>query len=1053
MNQKLKILLILLLLGSYASGQIGQLTGVVTDSQGETLPGVNVIVDGTTTGVITNIDGAYSIKVEKGQTLIYSFIGYQTQTVTYEGQSTINIVLESDDISIDEVVIVGYGTQKKESIVGSISQAKGEDIKRQGSVTNLSDALSGSMPGVTVLTKTGVPGGGGSFNNDNYDATAILVRGTTTWNNASPLVLVDGVERNMNDIELNDVETFSVLKDASATAVFGVKGANGVILITTKRGEVGKPRLTVEANTTFKRPSKIPRTLSAYEGIKARNYAVLGDLPTDNTWSEWYVPDEILEHYRTQEYPYAYADQNWDDVMFKNWGRSHKVNMNVSGGTGFVKYFSSFGYTRDGDILNTEDVGQGYNPEFKYDRFNFRTNLDFNLTKSTTFSVNLSGYMGQAQRSGAAVWDLWDSFWDRPKDNPIYLYPDGVYGHGNNLYDRKSENTYYNLNFDGLERETRTEINSDFNLNQKLDFITKGLSIGAKLAFDNFSKTKGPNIGDEGLKRKYVDPTYYITPNADIEDYTLWQLPDGHANLTHGFDYYPSPLNYSNEQIDGGMINATRRMLYYQTSINYARKFGLHDFTALALFSREEMFKYSGSFAGFPEKREDWVSRITYGYDNRYFIDLNGAYNGSEKFGPENKFEFFPSLAVGWTMSNEAFFQNFVDVVNKVRFRYSNGKVGNDKVGGNMPPWLWATIWEAQTGNNSSWPFGDPSVNGPSYYNEGVPGNPDIRWETAQKQNFGIELGFLDNMFLFTADLFNENRYDILVAAANRTVPEWFGQTPSPANIGEVYSEGVELEGEFRKAHKNGLSYWAKAYWAYSYNQINYKEDPALRPAYRKSEGYAIGQTRSQISTSIISSWDDLYTGVMPLNNPGKLTPGDYRLLDFNADGIIDENDNVPYAYPEYPLNNYSFSFGADYKGFSMSLMFEGAYNVTQEMQMPYFAFRAASVLDQYYYDTYTPEVGNTDAEMMAFALMRPQSWGHYNRMDGSMLRLRSAEIAYSLPKKFTSRFGVANMRVYANGNNIFTWSKLPIDIEGRNHNDRNYPLQKQYTIGLNVTF
>ena len=379
MMQKLKLLIILLLFSTYvAFAQTNAITGTVTDSDGQPLPGVTVVVVGTTTGTVTDIDGNYSINVETGSQIRFSFIGFAEQLVDITGQTVIDITMVADTEELEEVVIVGYGTQKKESVVGAITQTKGEELKKQGNVSNLSDALAGSMPGVSVLTGTGLPGGGGNLTGNDYEETEILIRGKATWNNSSPLVLVDGIERDMDDIDINEVESVSVLKDASATAVYGVKGGNGVILITTKRGSVRKPQFNMEANTSFENVSKLPEVVDAYTGIQARNYAILNEAPVNpDSWTQ-YVPDEILGFYRDQTYPYAYPDNRLTELMLKDYARSHRINMNVAGGTNFVKYFGSLSYNHIGDIMATEDVGHGYNPEYSYDRFNFRSNLDFN---------------------------------------------------------------------------------------------------------------------------------------------------------------------------------------------------------------------------------------------------------------------------------------------------------------------------------------------------------------------------------------------------------------------------------------------------------------------------------------------------------------------------------------------------------------------------------------------------------------------------------------------------------------------------------------------------
>lgn len=1044
--QKLKLLVFLLLLGSQVVfAQLKTITGNVSDESNEPLPGVTVVVQGTTNGTVTDLDGNYSIKAKDTDLLVFSFIGLESQTIPIAGKTQINAILRSSDKKIEEVVIVGYGVQKKQSVVGAITQTDGDDLKKRGNVSNLTDALSGAMPGVTVLTSTGIPGGGGTSDDDPYAASKILIRGQSTWNDSSPLILVDGVERSMSDIDVNEVQNISVLKDASATAVFGVKGGNGVILITTKRGAQGKPKLNIEANITMKQVSKIPEVLSAYPSLQAANYAILNEVAVSpNSWG-FYTPDDQLANYKSGAYPDAYPDNSWTDIMLKKWAISSRVNMNVSGGTEFVKYFGSLSYTHDGDIMNTKDVGQGYNPAYKYDRYNFRTNLDFKLTKTTQFSVNLSGYYGRQQKSGGNNNNLWYGVYSKPATHPVLQYEDGTYGQGI-YFERFGSNEFTELNFNGYDVENRAEVNSDFKLTQNLDFITKGLKVSGTLAYDNDFKTNGSNLNDEGIISKYVRPEYYTTPGANIEDFTTWYYPVSYTTSTTGFDYYKSPITYSTETINDKMAEATKRNLYYQFSLNYARAFGKHDVSALALFSREQ----TNIGSGWPEKREDWVGRVTYNFDTRYFFEANGAYNGSEKFGPGQKFDFFPSIAIGWSLANEKFFKEVAPFVNTLKFRYSNGSVGNDKVTG-VGQWPYATIWNATTNH---WQFGAPDlVNGSNYYTEGTPGNPNIRWETAHKQNLGLELGLWQNLFSFNIDLFKEHRYDMLVAAAQRTVPDFIGQTPSAANIGVVDSHGLEFEAKFSKSTEKGLHYWASMNWTFAKDKVKYKEDPEGLPFYQKQQGYQIGQTKTMVESGIINSWDEIYTGVVGLSNNNTLLPGDYRLIDYNSDGVIDGDDGIPYGYTNNPQHTYGFALGADYKGVSLVLNFYGVYNTTINYSYAEFSFNAPNTYQESLDNTWLPEYGNDDPTWRALTFLRSASNGSYNSRDGSFLRLKTAELGYTLPKKWLAGLGVSNLRVYANGNNLFFWSNLPVDIEGQNFNVKNYPNTKQINFGVNITF
>ncbi|MCX6307967.1 MAG: SusC/RagA family TonB-linked outer membrane protein, partial [Bacteroidia bacterium] len=466
--------------------------GTVLDEANLPMTGVIVSEKNSKNGSITDINGNFELKVSDVNAKIgFSFIGYEPKELKAE-ETFMKIQLLPTLKQMEEVVVVGYASQKKQSVVGSIAQTTGDVLKTRGGVTDMANALSGSMPGVTVLTPAGVPGGGAGSD------PLILIRGMNTWNDASPLVLVDGVERKMNDIDMNEVGTVSVLKDASATAVFGVRGANGVILITTKQGNIGKPKVNLEVNTAFKSYSKIEKQLGSYDALLARNYALVNELPLSMpqaNWNTYYTPDRILGYYRDQTDPLKYPDVDWASYLLRPYTKTDKYAINISGGTDFVKYFTSISYVADGDILKSVPNPKGYTPEFNYKRYNFRTNLDFNLTKTTQFKVNLSGYYGKQQSPGSGIGPIAGGIY-RHTPTSIPVYPDGVYGSDEVTSDTYGINVFRVLQISGTQSTGRTSLTSDFELTQKLDFITKGLTAKAKYSYDNYFATSGVNITD-----------------------------------------------------------------------------------------------------------------------------------------------------------------------------------------------------------------------------------------------------------------------------------------------------------------------------------------------------------------------------------------------------------------------------------------------------------------------------------------------------------------------------------------------------------------------------
>jgi TonB-linked SusC/RagA family outer membrane protein len=1035
----------------------------VTDDTGGTLPGATVVVVGTKLGVVTDIAGKYVINAAAGSTLKFSFVGFADQTKPVGKNLVINAKMASDSKTLEEVVVVGYSTQKKATVVGAITQVTAESLKRQGTVVSLKDALQGSMPGVTVLSQSGLPGGGNGQDQSSNRATEILIRGKNTWNNASPLILVDGVERNMDDIDVNEVETISVLKDASATAVYGMKGGNGVILITSKRGTVGKAKISVEFNQTFEGISKYSENVGTMDGFRARNLAILNEVDVvPANWSV-YLPDSVLKHYRDQDLPYAFPDINWRDLMVKDFASSQRANLNVSGGNNFVKYFGSLSYLHQGDIFNTVDIGQGYDPSFTYDRFNFRTNLDFNITKTTQFIVGMSGVYGKQKRSGADATGAFTAISGHAPETPVVQYEDGVYGF-NPAYTLVADNLYVTLNLSGTNVDNRTDINTDYTFIQKLDFITKGLNIKGKVAYDNYFATEGRAVNPVSYAAKLMNPNFYLAGgsyNYATKTYELNGVPlteaqmiqAGHVtykpqgSLTHGFTAVDQPNSFDNETVTG---SASRTTLYYEASLNYNRAFGKHTVTGLALFNRQ----IDNSGSNWPQKREDWVGRATYDYNGRYLAEVNAAYNGSEKFGPGYKFDFFPSVALGWNISRESFVKKHAKWINNLKIKYSFGVVGNDRIVGQQ--WGYITTWQgggAMTDDENFARFGtsyQPSFN---KYFEGTPGNPELRWEKSEKQNIGLEFGFLKNAITGSVDVFKEHRYDMLLSGNERTIPNTFGQRPPAGNLGIVDSKGFEIEAAYQKSYDNGFNFKIGGSYTFARNEIIEKEDAELKPSYQQQAGFPIGQIRITQQTGFINSYDDLYNGVNGNASNVNVLPGDYRMMDYNGNGVIDPDDAAPYGFPVYPLNTYNGTFNVGYKGWSLNVLFYGTRNVTRKVGYGSFFSQSSLIQPHYIQDTWTPEYNNANPSFPALSFTRPTGDGTYDWYDGSLLRLRSVELSYTLPKKWSKSFGAAKTRLYANGNNLYIWTDMPADGEGSNLETRAYPLKRTATIGANIQF
>ncbi|SFF17395.1 TonB-linked outer membrane protein, SusC/RagA family [Spirosoma endophyticum] len=1031
-------------------------TGSIVDDKGEKLPGVTVLIKGSQRGTTTDTEGKFSINVPNRETVLaFSYVGFFSQEITVGNRTKIDVVLKGDDKTLDEVVVVGFGTQKKESVVGSIVQTSNEELKRVGNVTDLKQALTGNLPGLTTITASGEPGG--TANGES--ATSIFIRGRNTWNGGQPLIMVDGVERNMENIDVNEVATVSVLKDASATAVFGVKGANGVILITTKRGSESKPQLAVSYNATALSVSRLPDKLDSYEAIMLRNEMIEREGTINPvSWGD-YVPYEVaLRYQRPQSDINAilYPNVDWKNAMFKDVSWSQKANLNVTGGTKFVKYFGSLAYLNESDMFKKYENNKNYDPSYSFNRFNFRSNLDFRVTGTTNLKVNLAGFYSQkntnySYASGTSGTNplAWAAAYRFPPDAILPQYPDGSWGQNYALPPEQLQNPVALIYNTGVWERREVALNTDFTLEQKLDFLTKGLSVTGLLFYDNSLQTVGGitdqnHVRPEGnLLGKIVYPNRYTGEGQDPSQYTE-TTPVTAANA---FDWVASPWTVSPEEVSSTFVGylPIRRRLMYQLQSNYTRAFDKHNVGAMGLFKREQFAQ--GSM--FPSYREDWVFRTTYDYDSRYLFEFNGAYNGSEKFGPGYRFDFFPSYAFGWNVSNEKFFK--VPAINHLKFRYSAGTVGDDAGGAR---WAYQSQY---TYGNSSLLNANPNEKSPYlWYKESIVGNPDIHWEKARKHNYGAEIGLFNDLIQMNFDYFTENRTDIIITGASRAIPPYFGATPPSANLGQVKSKGYELELKVNKRFPSGINLWGNFAFTHTQNTVINRDDPALQAAYQKQAGYQIGQTRSLINTGFYNNWDEVYASVPQQTNDQSKLPGYYNTLDYNADGVITSNDDaVPFGHSDVPQNNYNASFGASYKGFSIMLQFFAVNNVSRNIPLDNF-YLYQNVLFSHVRDHWSKD--NQDAtSFLPRWKSQGQFIGNYFIYDGSFVRLRTAEVAYTVPKTLTNRLGVSSLRFFVNGNNLLFWSKLPDDREsaasGGAANAGAYPTPRRINFGIDLTF
>lgn len=1041
-----RLFFFLLLLFCFPLSGIGQnartISGVVVDKTGLGLPGVTILLKGTSTGTATDIDGKFKFPIPANVTdpiLVFSSVGSKNVELSVKNLTTVNITMEETSSQLDEVVVVGYGVQKKESSVAAITQLDGDDLVKTAT-TSLTNALAGQVPGISTVQGSGEPGA---------DKAKIFIRGVSSWQGNSPLVLVDGIERNFNDIDPNEVKSLSVLKDASATAVFGIRGANGVILVTTKRGSKGEVKINASAEWTMKQPIGMIAPENSYITGLVMNEAN----KNDNNWGAL-LSDEVLEHYRKQDMPYVYPSTNWQDQTLKKAAFSQKYNVNISGGTDFARVFASLSYTYEGDVLKTEKQTD-YNPKFEYNRYNYRVNVDMDVTPTTVLSLDAGGYTGiknaPFETNNQRIYRPINML--GPMEIPAYYPAEFLLEHPDDarpeeLGDRiastgipNSENPLIAINHSGFRQKKVTELNATVKLDQKLDFITKGLVFNAKVAYDN-------NIGYQKAY-PFDAVSYRLNP-----DYT-WNRYVGRDGKIDG----ESPENIispNGEDIDGEPI----RSWYLEAALNYSRQFGNHDVSGLLLGQRRKTQKN----VSFPRYEQGLVGRVTYNYAQRYLAEVNIGYNGSEQFAPSNRYGFFPSYALGWNLHNESFFKPLLPVVSRLKMRYSYGEVGSDAT---ESRWLYTSSY-VNGNNGNKYKPGTAGSSGSTITSiiEEKMANANATWERAVKQDFGVEVSFLkNNMFTLNLDFFKEKRDQILLE--RKSVPDLVGVGMKEQNLGETETKGYEIELKFQYQTGNGINVWAKPAVSFSDNRIIERDEPKFKPEYQKEAGKRIFQVVGYHSNGMIQNADDQMNNVR--YGTGIMGLGDVQWIDFNGDGKIDEGDKAPMGYStQYPLYNYSFSGGVSYRNFELDFTFQAVSHVNRVV-IDAFAWplhRLVNHVFAYQLDAWSPD--NRDAMFNAYHFDVNRSHNAIldaeartgNTYDASYLRLKSVNLGYTLPKHITDRMQISKLTVFLRGNNLFTWApNYPLaDPEGSDGGDGRvtngyYPMLRRFSLGAQITF
>ena len=1005
------LMLVLILIGTSVFAQTKQVTGVVKDATGETVIGASVVEKGTTNGVITDFDGVFKLTVSENAVLQISYIGYQTQEVKVAGKTTLDITLREDTEMLEEVVVVGYGAQKKESVIGAISQVTSKDLLSTPSA-NISQAISGKITGVITSQTSGAPGA---------DDAQIYIRGRATFaGDAQPLVLVDGVERSFSQIAPDDIETISVLKDASATAVYGVRGANGVMLITTKRGKEQKPVVSLTANWQIQSPTRKDTYLDSYQSVMLLEEALANDgLPSQFSADDIEMYRRSVAGELSGRDAMLYPNVDWYDQVLSNTAPAQRYNVSVTGGTKRMRYYASGEFYDQKSIvknLSNDQFGNTSSPGFR--RYSIRANTDFFLTTDLTFSVNFGTRFEERRELNHTPGWLFPVSYSIPNGESTRTLYAGTSQYQNNIVARLTEAGYY--------KSTNVVNETNFIVDYKMDWLTEGLSVKGMLSFDY------ENLHRNNYTRNFA--TYELNDDTNYESLTAYNKFNTDTELTHGSEF------------------TSIYKLYMEAQVNYARKFGKHDVTAMALYMQNDY----RSKADLAKRYQGLVGRVTYAWDDRYLAEFNAGYNGSENFMKGKRFGFFPAFSIGWRLSNEPFMQKYSDWLNNLKIRASYGQVGNDvyQVNGVQQRFLYEQKWSQITNDYYFGTTGQTGIYDAQYPNYGV------TWERAHKYNVGIEFGFFNGMLTGNVDVFYEKRNDILTTYLTR--PEWVGVVMAAANLGKTKNQGYEIELKHSNHIGSDFHYTIGFNFSHARNEILSMDEPSIKTDYRKREGHPINQYFGLICDGYVTQ-ADLDSGNLPDSRfSSDVKVGDLKYRDMNQDGFIDDRDETFIGYSDIPENMYALNLSANYKNWGFSVMFQGVDHVSRYYDAEaMFAFINGGKVKEHHLERWNP--AESEAYNLAHAkypLLHYNDYGDHNQRqnsyflkNGAFLRLKNIELSYTLPERWSHKVGMSDCRLYINANNLVTWDHLDGLTDPESNGSNRFPIMKTVNFGVNIKF
>ncbi|GAA3638472.1 TonB-dependent receptor [Flavivirga jejuensis] len=1004
---------------------------MVKDESELPLAGVNIVVKGTSNGAVTDFDGRFKINVKSGETITFSYLGFEDQEIVYSSQKVINVTMKENAAALDEIIIVGYGKQKKESVLGAINQVKGGEIVESGA-TNVINALSDLSPGVNIIQTTGQPGA---------DAGEIYIRGKT-----DVLVLIDGVETVGGFAYLNpdDIENVSILKDGAATAVYGIRGANGVIIVTTKRGKIGKPKISITSEVSAQIFDSKYNSLDAYTAEGLRNVAANNDA----VYNIGYSTEEDLAHYRDQDLPYLYPNTNWIDYTFDDYATNYNQSLSVRGGTEFVKYYASAAYYQQNDITQSRQFFD-YDPEHRLKRYSFRGNLDFTLSKTTRLKTSISNRLENVNTAGRnTTAGSYLGLYTLPPGGGVPFYPAEVLEqYPDPFYPGLSEIRFpfsqqVGNALDGVTNRNKAVFNIDFELEQDLDFITPGLMFNGKYNFVSSNTSQRQTRFDTSVAVRL--------DRYDLERDGTWTSAEG--------ENYERPLDF----VEGNeSLSTTEEIEYIKAQFDYARSFGKHDVTGLAVVSRNRKI----SNVDFPFYEEVWVTRGTYNYDKRYFFEVSGSYNGDESFGKGNRFELFPSFSLGVNLAKENFIKKHIPAINNFKIRYSYGETGTKsglKIANTNPIRFnrWQYLGEYNTitpRSNRRFIFGEDGSAIESVITETQIANPNLSWAIVTKQNLGLEFGFFENKISGELEFFKDKRVGQIARLTSANVPLYFGSTASLpfANIEASESHGMELTLTYKNDTKGGFRYSITGIYGFNENRVlQSATDGEGTPEYARKTGKPAGATAVLQTDGYFQNIDEVVN--YPTYSSG-VGLGDLRYIDYNANGTVigsELEDQIRFDLPKSPQHSFSLKLNGAYKQWSLGAVISGITGhkglVNESLIYALPGGVAAGRTDQL--DYWTPT--NTDAKYPALHIvdnnpnLAAATTDRIVNLD--YIKLRSVNLGYNFD--MTNSNSISNLKLYLNGNNLLTISDLGYaNPEGNNPGV--FPILARLTLGLNVTF